>query len=425
MTGRVPILIFALAAALWAGLGPLPQPVLAQGVQRIVAIVNDEVISGYDVEQRMRLILSTTQIQRTPEQMRRLQSQITEGLIDEAIQLQEAARLNIRIADEEIEQAVRYIEDQNGLAEGALALVLQGVNTDIETLYSQIRAQIAWSKVVSRRLRPTVFVGQDEIDAVLERMEAAEGLTEYLISEIFLSVDVPGRRTEIARDAANVVAEARRGTPFDALARQMSQGISAPVGGHVGWVRSGELARELDSALAVMEIGLVSDPIETIDGFYILQLRDRKQALKLSESEITVELKQIFLPLPEDASAAETESQTDLASTVVAGMTGCTDFDNVIQEMGSTDSGDLGMVNLGDMPANFRSTVAALAIGEASAPVRTAQGIHVFMVCDRIVPEIDVPDRRSIENNIGQTRLSMLARRYLRDLRRDAVIELR
>jgi peptidyl-prolyl cis-trans isomerase SurA len=83
------------------------------------------------------------------------------------------------------------------------------------------------------------------------------------------------------------------------------------------------------------------------------------------------------------------------------------------------------MVNLGDMPANFRSTVAALAIGEASAPVRTAQGIHVFMVCDRIVPEIDVPDRRSIENNIGQTRLSMLARRYLRDLRRDAVIELR
>ncbi|HJN04740.1 MAG TPA: SurA N-terminal domain-containing protein, partial [Alphaproteobacteria bacterium] len=221
MTGRVPILIFALAAALWAGLGPLPQPVLAQGVQRIVAIVNDEVISGYDVEQRMRLILSTTQIQPTPEQMRRLQSQITEGLIDEAIQLQEAARLNIRIADEEIEQAVRYIEDQNGLAEGALALVLQGVNTDIETLYSQIRAQIAWSKVVSRRLRPTVFVGQDEIDAVLERMEAAEGLTEYLISEIFLSVDVPGRRTEIARDAANIVAEARRGTPFDALARQM------------------------------------------------------------------------------------------------------------------------------------------------------------------------------------------------------------
>jgi len=114
-----------------------------------------------------------------------------------------------------------------------------------------------------------------------------------------------------------------------------------------------------------------------------------------------------------------------LARTIAGTVRGCEDFDVLAQEMGSEESGDLGRVKVADTPAQFRETILALDVGEASPPVRTENGIHVFMVCERVQPEAPDPDRRAIENSIGQARLSMLARRYLRDLRRDAVVDIR
>ena len=106
-------------------------------------------------------------------------------------------------------------------------------------------------------------------------------------------------------------------------------------------------------------------------------------------------------------------------------MQGCTDLDNVIKDVGTPQSGDLGTVKLVDMPARFRTAVQSLAVGQASDPVRTEDGVHVLMVCDRAAPDIRGPNRDAIEAAIGQARLSMLARRYIRDLRRDAVVEYR
>jgi peptidyl-prolyl cis-trans isomerase SurA len=397
----------------------------AQAVLGIVATVNDDVISDYDVEQRMRLVLSTSPGQVTQQQIQRLRAQVLETLIDEALQIQEAGRLSIRVLDQEIQQAIKRIEEQNNLPVGGLAEVLGNAGANLTTLENQVRSQMLWSRVIARRLRPTVFVGQNEIDEVLERMKSADGLTEYLISEIFLGFDLPDQRDTAARDMADYVQQLQGGTPFEALARQVSEGISATIGGHVGWVRHGELAAELNTVLAQLSVGGISAPIETPDGFYVLLLRDKKEVSKPSDSDIQVSLKQIFIELAEDATAAESESQFDLARTVIQAVDGCSDFDALAKEMGTIESGDMGMVRLGDIPANFREAILPLREGEVSDPVRSGQGVHVFMVCERIVPEIETPDRKQVENNIGQTRLSMLARRYLRDLRRDAIIELR
>jgi peptidyl-prolyl cis-trans isomerase SurA len=140
---------------------------------------------------------------------------------------------------------------------------------------------------------------------------------------------------------------------------------------------------------------------------------------------LTVALKQIFLPLKSNANDDSIGSQMALAATIGGTVRGCEDFDTLAQEMGSQESGNLGRVKVSDTPAQFRETILALEVGAPSKPVRTETGIHVFIVCDREQPAVPDPDRRAIENSIGQARLSMLARRYLRDLRRAALVDVR
>lgn len=402
------------------------QPSAAQSVQTIAAVVNDEIISNFDLDQRIRLVISSSGAEPSAQLANQLKSQVLTGLIDERLQVQEARRLNIDVTEEEIAGAVGFIEDQNGMEEGNLARVLESQGASIETLHEQLRAQIAWSKVVSRRLRPRVVVGADEIDTLVERLKKT-GRVERLTSEIFLSFSDQNAavREDVIANARTLIGQLQDGASFPILAQQFSQSVSAADGGDLGWITSAELPEAAGAALETLTINEVSSPITTRDGVYILLVRERRRFASVDPEQITVALKQIFVPLNANADDDSTGSQMALARTIAGTVRGCEDFDVLAQEMGSEESGDLGRVKVADTPAQFRETILALDVGEASPPVRTENGIHVFMVCERVQPEAPDPDRRAIENSIGQARLSMLARRYLRDLRRDAVVDIR
>lgn len=400
-------------------------PAAAQGVQRIAAIVNDEVISRYDLEQRLRLLLSTSPTRPTPEIMRRMQAQVLQSLIEERLQLQEASRLNIGVDDSEIQDAIRYIENQNGMAEGGLPEKLRQGGTNLDALVAQLEAQIAWSKVVGQRIRPRVSVGQEEVETVLARIRANAGRGENLVSEIFLSAEGVVQKEEIRRSAVELVAQLRRGAPFSDVARQISQGLSAPQGGDRGWVEAGELAPELDAVLAKLNVGQISDPVEIVDGFYILHLRERRGGTGADASQIRVSLKQIFLGFPQGSAENIIAARIEAARSLAGDVRGCANFQAIIDDLDSEQSGDVGTIVMGETPESLRAAISALKVGEVSPPVLGPNGVRVFMVCDRQVPQVEEPDRATIENNIGQTRLSMLSRRYLRDLRRDAVVEYR
>lgn len=414
-------LLGALAVAI-----ALTAPVHAQSVQRIAAIVNDEVISAFDLEQRLLLLLSSSGREPSAEMMRQAQPQVLDSLVEERLQLQEAQRLNIQVSDAEIADGIRFIEEQNRMQSGDLERVLGRSGVGVETLRQQIRTQIAWGKVISRRLRPTVTVGQDEVNAAMARAEQTQGRSEYLVSEIFLSIDSPARRQTVANQARDLVAQLRGGANFAVVAQQNSQGVDAAEGGDMGWVDLAEVPEAIGRVLPTLQVNQVSDPITTQEGIFILLLRDRRAAAAPADpSQVTVNVKQVFLPIAANAPASAAESQMALARTISATVGGCTDLDNVIKDVNTPQSGDIGTVKLADLPPRFRTAVQALNVGQASDPVRTEEGVHVLMVCDRAAPEIRGPNRDAIENAIGQARLSMMARRYIRDLRRDAVVEYR
>ncbi|MEE9140962.1 MAG: peptidylprolyl isomerase [Alphaproteobacteria bacterium] len=398
-------------------------PVEVRDVQSIAAVVNDDIISVLDITERLKLVIFSSNLEDSPEIRQRLLPAVLRTLIDERLQIQEAERINARITDAEIEAALARILKRNEVAEGSLDTFFAEEGISKDTVVAQVRATIAWSKVIRRRIRPDIDIGEDEVDEALAHMEAIKDKPQNLVAEIFLAVDYPEQDAQVRETAERLVAQIRKGADFPALARQFSQSGTALAGGDIGWVREGELDEELEAVLAKMRPPAISVPIRTVTGYHILLLRDRQ--VPAGSQTARVWLRQIYFPLPPGATKDEIASQIKLAKEMRPHIKSCDDMEKLGAELGSPLSGDLGWINVGDLPEHLRKVVETLKVRKVSQPVQTKAAISVLMVCDRKEAESVLPDRDEVSKAIFGQRLDLMARRYLRDLRRSATVEMR
>ena len=396
-------------------------------VERIAAIVNDEVISTYDVEQRINLILSSSGIRPSQDIINRIQAQVVRSLIDEKLQLQEAEKYEVNIEPTEINDAINRLATQNKLRPSDLEASLKRIGIRMDTLRSQIEAELAWSKVVNGLLSPRVSVTQDEIDQVLNRLITTSNKPQYLVSEILLDIPTPSQEEEIRQGGLQLIRQMQQGAPFNVVAQQFSASASAGQGGDIGWVQDGELDEEINTVLRELRPGQISSPIRTASGFLILALRDRRVLGGADPLKAKVTLQQIMIPLSKNASADAADNAREKALAVQQALNGCGNIRQAAKKAGNAQVSSLGRIAMTDITGRFRTAVATLKAGEFSEPVRSDAGLHIMVVCDREDAEVSetLPSRDQIENRLYNQQLSMLARRHLRDLRRDATIEMR
>jgi peptidyl-prolyl cis-trans isomerase SurA len=209
------------------------------------------------------------------------------------------------------------------------------------------------------------------------------------------------------------------------MARQFSRGATAAQGGAVGWVQPGQLTANLDQAIAKLKSGALSEPIRATGGYYIIQLHERRKIAVAAKASEKLQLKQIILAVAEPAGEAEFMAGEELARTVADSAKSCGEVAAVAKELVAATANDLGTIAMPDLPKNIAAAVKDLAIGRFSAPIRSKSGIMMLMVCKRQAIQGKGPNRESVSNNLARQRLAMLAHRYLRDLRRSAVVELR
>jgi peptidyl-prolyl cis-trans isomerase SurA len=414
-----------LSAFLCALLAADVVPVQAQNLQRIAAVVNDDVISVFDLEQRMFLVMATSGIPDSPEVRRRLQPQIMRTLIDERLQMQEAQRISATVTEKEVEEAVGRIEKANGMPTGSLYAELDRAGAGRTALQLQIKATLAWNKVVNRRLRPSLQIGEDEVDDVLARINASKGSTEYLLAEMFLSVESPDQEDEVRQRLEELVEQMRRGTSFAAMAQQFSQAASASVGGDIGWIERGQLEDDVVKAIDDLPRGSATEPLRTPTGFYIYLLRDKRVLAVSAAEDARVTLAQLILPIESDLGPGEIEAQKELAQTVRETVSGCDDLKRAATELHVEFAEPTSNLRIGDLNPAIRPAVTDLKVGEASPPLQNDTGVVLMMVCERKDAASNMPSRDDLAENLTRQRLDLVARRYLRDLRRQAFIDVR
>jgi peptidyl-prolyl cis-trans isomerase SurA len=275
--GSVRALLIRLAIAITSvSAAFLPQPVGAQEALRIAAVVNDDVITGLDLAVRTRIAILSASLPDTPEMRNRVARQVLRAMIDERLQVQEATRQNITISQAEVDAELTKLAERNGVTLDQFGNFLAQSGVLLQPLVDQIRATIAWSKLVNRQLRPKAVVSEEDIDEVLHQVEANQGQPQRRVAEIFLAVDDPATEEDIRHNAERLIEQIRGGVPFSAVAVQFSDSATAAVGGDIGWVLPGQLDPEVDQALESMQKDEIAGPVRAAGGFYILQLRDQR-----------------------------------------------------------------------------------------------------------------------------------------------------
>ena len=392
---------------------------LAQDTLRAVAVVNDEVISMLDLFMRTRLAALSSGIELTEQSQSRLQQQVLRRLIDERLQLQEAERLSIAVTEEEVADALDAIAQRNKMSNQQFEAMLKSNQILPSALQEQIKAELAWRSVVQVRLVPSIVIADEEIDDVVARVEAGRGGSQINLSEIFLEVANVQAEDEVRRDAVGLMEELRGGGNFSALAGQFSQSATAAKGGNIGWIEEAQLPEELASVVRGMKAGEVTGPVRGLTGYHILYLRDRKA---ITAGADAVRLTQIFLELPPEGQEAERAAVLAEAESLRAQIDGCETAAAIAEQSGAPGSGDLGLLQVADLSPALKNLVQTLPLEQPSEPMTMAGSLTILVVCERQGGAID---RERIRRNLVAQRLENLARRYLRDLRRQANVDMR
>lgn len=255
----------------------LPTDAQAARSETIAAVVNDDAITASDVKERLDLLMISSGIPPSEEIRKRLMPQVINMLVDESLMMQEATRAGIKITPQDIETGFATIAQQNGMPLDQFKAMMKRQGVPVRAVENQIRAQMAWGKVVQQKIRPTITVNDLEVDNMLERLRANIGTSEYLVGEIFLPIDNPSQEVDVKQLAMRLTREMLQAkAPFQRVATQFSQSASAKRGGDLGWVQEGQLSPEIEEVLLRMNEGDLSEPIRTLSGYYIITLRKKR-----------------------------------------------------------------------------------------------------------------------------------------------------
>ncbi|HEX8380787.1 MAG TPA: peptidylprolyl isomerase, partial [Allosphingosinicella sp.] len=356
----------------------------------------------------------------------RLRQQVLRNLVDETLQIQAAEQAEIKITAREIDQYfARYAQAQFRQTPEQLSAFLRANGASPETLKRQIHGEIAWSRLQNSKIEPYVNVSEEEVRAVIDRLNAAKGTQEFKVSEIFLSA-TPETAAEVRANAARIVQQLRGGAPFLAYARQFSEASTAAVGGDLGWVRAAQLPDALGGAVQSMPVGSVSDPIAIPGGFSIIQVADTRQVLTADPRDAVLSLKQMTLPVQTGLSRAQIEERAQTLIRATQAMGGCGGAEAAAIPLGAeVVSND--QIRVRDLPAPMQPLLLSLGIGQATAPFSSAgDRLSVLVLCGRDDPDpAGSVSFEQVYNQLAENRVNLRARRFLRDLRRDAVVDYR
>tara|TARA_A100001391_G_scaffold31683_1_gene16939 strand:+ start:2241 stop:3575 length:1335 start_codon:yes stop_codon:yes gene_type:complete len=389
------------------------------------ALVNGFVITETDVNHRVALLLAANQRPVSDEEMTRIRMQVLRNLIDETLQIQAAEAQELELSDAEVQQTYSRVAAQNFEQNPqAMDEYLRSIGSSPETLKRQIKGEMAWNSLLRRNVSPFINVSAEEVNELIERLEASRGTEEYRLGEIYLSA-TPETQAAVEANANKIVEQLRQGGSFVAYARQFSEASTAAVGGDLGWIQLAQLKNaELEAVAREMNPGQLVGPIRIPGGFSILYLIDKRQVLMADPRDAVLSLKQIQITFDPGTSEAVAQQRVARFTEGVRAIRGCGDAENAAAALGATVVTN-DQIRVRSLPDQLQNIILQLQVGQSTPPFGSfEEGVRVLLLCGRDDPQVaDGPDFDQLMGQLENERVEKRAQRYLRDLRNDAYIE--
>ncbi len=393
-------------------------------VRKATAIINGEIITGTDIDHRLALIVLANGGKVAPEEMERLRLQIVRNLIDETLQIQEAKANKIELTDDEVNTSYLRVAKNFKRTPAQMDAYLIQVGSSPRSLKRQIKGELAWSRLLRRKIEVNVNVSDEEVAAIVAKLLASKGKQEYRVSELYMSATAE-TATEVSNNERKILEQLRNGGSFGAYARQFSESSTASVGGDLGWVRAEQLPEVLAQTVTTMKIGQIAGPLSIPGGFDIVYLADSRAILSADPRDDTLSLRQLSITFGAGITPEVAKAKAAEFGVATQAMRGCGKAKEVATKFGAevVDSD----VKVRDLPAQLQELLIKLQIGEATPPFGSVKdGVRVLALCGRDEAKTAAaPDPNAIKDGMTEQRVNIRAQRYLRDLRRDAIIEYR
>lgn len=411
-------------------LSSAPKAIDRNGPAGIVAVVNGDVISRADVDNRRRLFALSTGQPMSPDVLDRLTPQVIQQLIEERLRLQEIQRRKIAVSDADIATAITEVEGRNGMPPGLLRRKLSDDGVGFRTLVDQIRVQIGWSRVLRQVASGNLEVSEADIADQERIQKALVGQPEYRVGEIFIPVKVASQAPEAQRFADTVIQQLRAGAPFAVVAAQFSQSQTALQGGDLGWVDKNQLDPAVLRVVQEMPPSAISNPIRVPGGFSIVTLRAKREIGR--DPATMLKVRQVFFPFATklDPNAPTEQQKKSLAEAKRLSETahGCAAMEAAAKTTGSDKPADPGDIRLeGVAVPALRAVLTSLSNTpeKASQPLVAEDGIAVVMVCSREEKNLGVSTHAELAEKLVNQRVELASRQLQRELDRRAVIDQR
>ncbi|MAK63760.1 MAG: peptidylprolyl isomerase [Maricaulis sp.] len=402
-----------------------PAPVHAQSTEGIAALVNDEPITTVDVRNRMRLIIASTGMAQIDEAtLARIQDQAVRGLVDEHLQLQAAREYEIQVEDEEITASLLDLAQRNNTTIDSIIADLQNSGVDISTLRHQLEAEIAWRILVNGRYGSRVRISEQQIELALERLAASASQPQYRIFEMYFEMQAPGQEEATVQRVIAVMNQLQQGAAFPELARQFSDAPSAASGGDIGWITESQLQPEVAAIMPMMRRqfeqsggrGALSNPVQVPGGYMVIAL----VSVRDGTTTLQYDLVQITLP----NSAVNEDSRREFQRLLDQSPT-CGIAENRVSSIEGAIFTNLGSIGADAVLPQIREALEPLGRDDNTGIIENPAGLQALIVCDRQIAGPGVPSRDDLESQLRGQQLSLQARRWLRNLRRESTIEIR
>ena len=395
-----------------------------RSVVKATAIVNGEVITQTDVDQRLALLSIANNTPIPTAEIDRLRQQVLSNLIDETLQIQAARNEEIEITDADIDKTVARVATNAKQTPDQMAAYLKARGSSIRSIRRQITGEIAWRRLQSKKIESSVSVGDEEVQAVIDKMNASKGAEEFRVGEIFISANSTNEQQALA-NADRVFAALQQGGSFVGYARQFSEASTAAVGGDLGWVRPEQMPDALAQAIRQMRPGMVSRPIKVQGGYSIVAVQDIRKILTADPRNAVLSLKQVTVSFPQSTNRAQAEPIVARFASAAQNIGGCGGAERIAGELNAevVQSDD---VKMRDLPPALQEMMLQMQVGQATRPFGSIEeGVRVLVLCGRDEADPSAPSFDQVYAQLNEERINLRSRRYLRDLRRDAIIDFR
>ena len=420
-----------LALALLAGM-LLSGPVTAvQDLDRIVAVINDDVIMRSELAVKIRGVTTQMEEQNIPlPPLDILQKQVLDRLIMTKLQIQMAQNTGIRVDDETLNRTISNIARENELSLNQFREILEQDGYGYENFRREIRDEILISRLQQRQVDNRVIVTDREIDNYLSNQEhQGETDIEFHIAHILIAIPegASSRQVTRARETAEqALSELQGGADFANMAATYSDGQQALDGGDLGWRKAGQVPTLFADFISDMDVGGLSGLIKSPSGYHIIKLLDKRSSEQVVVTQTRV---RHILVRPDELTTVD-DARRRLQQLRMR-IEGGDDFAELakahsVDTMSAADGGDLGWVNPGDLVPEFENMMDSLEPGAVSEPFPSQYGFHILQVLDRREHDSTEDIKRARAREAIRRRILEEARTdWLRQMRDEAYVEYR